>query len=74
MDIDFVKLLISVIHGRAFKNSTTYPFACIIFQLCSNVGVPIWHRDALHTPIRTVGIRLTRDEANVGILQTGPRV
>lgn len=30
LEIDFAKVLITVIHERAFKNFTTYPFACLI--------------------------------------------
>ena len=44
-EIDFARLLIYVIHERVFKASTTYPFACMTFQLCRNDGVPIWHID-----------------------------
>ena len=39
LDINFAKLLISVIHQRAFKSSFTYPFSCIIFHLCRDEGV-----------------------------------
>ena len=31
LEIDFDWVLISVINKRAFKTSTTYPFACLIF-------------------------------------------
>lgn len=34
LEVDFARLLISVIHESAFKASTTYPFPCMIFQLC----------------------------------------
>ena len=30
LEIDFTKLLISVIHERDFKSSATYSFACMI--------------------------------------------
>ena len=73
-EIDYVRLLISVIHKRDFKASTTYPFACMIFQLCRNAGVPIWHIDVLHTPTGSVVIGLTRDEANEAALWRGPKV
>lgn len=33
LEIDFTKVLITVIHERAFKNSTTYPFTYLIFHL-----------------------------------------
>ena len=31
LEIDYPRVLITVIHERAFKTSTTYPFACLIF-------------------------------------------
>ena len=40
-EIDFTKLLILMIHERAFKTSTTYQFTCIIFHLCTDAGVVI---------------------------------
>ena len=49
-EIYVVRFLISVIHDRDFKASTTYPFSCMIFQLCRNAGVPIWHIGFLRTP------------------------
>lgn len=64
-EIDFAKGLISVINERDFKTSTTYPFNCLIFHLCRDVGVPIWHYDPLHIPTGTVDISLIRDEYNV---------
>uniref|UniRef100_M1DFS1 Integrase core domain containing protein n=1 Tax=Solanum tuberosum TaxID=4113 RepID=M1DFS1_SOLTU len=39
-EIDFARMLIAEIHERAFKASTTYPFPCLIFQLCRDSGVP----------------------------------
>lgn len=73
-EIDFAKSLISVIHERVFKTSTTYPFACMIFKLCSEAGVPIWNCDSLCTPTGTIDITLIRDEANVPALRRGPRL
>ena len=63
-----------VIHERAFKTSTTYPYACFIFQICREAGVPIWNYNRLHSPMRTVDIGLIKDEANVAAPQRGPRV
>ena len=65
LEIDFMRLLISVIHERDFKTSTTYPFACMIFQLCRDAVVPRWHSDVLHTPNGIVDMDLIRDESNV---------
>ena len=73
-EIDFQRLLLYVIHERAFKTSTNYPFPYMIFQLCRAAGVPIWHIDVLYTSTRTVDIGLIRDEANKGAPNRGPRV
>ena len=74
LEIDFAKLLIMVIHERDFKSSTTYPFACLIFHLCRNVGVPIWNCDTLCTPSGIFDIGLIRDEDNVAAPRRGTRV
>ena len=63
-EVDFAWLLQAVIHERAFKVTTTYPFLCMIFSLCRSTGVPIWHVDQLKTPLGIVDIDLIRDEAN----------
>uniref|UniRef100_M1DHI9 Integrase core domain containing protein n=1 Tax=Solanum tuberosum TaxID=4113 RepID=M1DHI9_SOLTU len=63
--IDFARMLLAEIHERAFKTSTTYPFPCLIFQLCRDSGVPIWHCDRLVHPTGALDIGLIRDEANV---------
>ena len=73
LKINFSKLLISVIYERALKTSTTYPFTCLIFQLCKDVGVPIWHCDVLRTLTGTVDIGLIMDEANVALPHRGTR-
>ena len=44
-EVDFAWLLKAVMHERAFKVITTYPFPCMIFSLCRSVGVPIWNLD-----------------------------
>ena len=48
--VDFAWLLQEVMHERAFKVTTTYPFPCMIFALCRSAGVPIWHVDQHKTP------------------------
>ena len=72
-EVDFVWLLQAVMHERAFKVATTYPFPCMIFSLCRLVGVPIWHIDQLKTPLDTVDIALIRDEVNELAPCRGPR-
>ena len=74
LEIDFARMMLAAIHERAFKTSTTYPFACLIFYLCRNARVPILYCDILHTPVGTVDIGLIRKEANVVAQRIGPRV
>uniref|UniRef100_M1D833 Integrase core domain containing protein n=1 Tax=Solanum tuberosum TaxID=4113 RepID=M1D833_SOLTU len=64
-EIEFARMFIEEIHKRAFKASTTYPFPCLIFQLCRNTGMPIWHCDKLTRDTGTFDIGLIQDEANV---------
>ena len=72
-EVDFAWLLQSVMHERAFKVTTTYPFPCMIFSLCRSVGVPIWNIDQLKTLVGTVDIGLIGDEANELDPHRGPR-
>ena len=72
-EVDFVWLLQAVMHERAFKVTTTYPFPCMIFSLCRSAGVPRCHVDQLKTLLGNVDIGLTRDEANQLAPRRGPR-
>lgn len=74
LEVDLARLLISTIHERAFKASSTYPFVCMIFHLSRDAGEPIWHRVVLRNPNMIVDVGLIRDEANVVAPQRGPRV
>ncbi|KAG5591453.1 hypothetical protein H5410_041967 [Solanum commersonii] len=65
VEIDFARMLLAEIHERAFRTSITYPFPCLIFQLCRDSGVPIWHCDRLVHPTGILDIGLIQDEANV---------
>ena len=40
-EVDFSWLLQAVMHERAFKVTTNYPFSCMIFALYRSAGVPI---------------------------------
>ena len=71
-EVDFAWLLQAVMHERAFKVNTTYPFLCMIFSLCRSAGVPIWHVDQLKTPRGTVDVALIRDEAMSWLHAEGP--
>ena len=59
-EVDFPRLLLAVIHERYFKTSNTYPFPCMIFELCRSARVPIWHIDVLNTRTGIVDIDLIR--------------
>uniref|UniRef100_M1DXI3 Integrase core domain containing protein n=1 Tax=Solanum tuberosum TaxID=4113 RepID=M1DXI3_SOLTU len=74
LEVDFVFLLIDEIHERAFKATTTLSFPCLIFQLCGDVGVPVWHCDRLVQATKTLDISIIRDEANVIALRREPEV
>ncbi|KAG5572012.1 hypothetical protein H5410_061778 [Solanum commersonii] len=65
VEIDFARMLLAEIHERAVRTSTTYPFPCLIFHLCRDFGVSIWHCDKLVHPIGALDIDLIQDEANV---------
>lgn len=73
-EIDFAKLLITMIHKMDFKPSTTYLFSYMIFQLCREGSVPIWHRDSLRTPMGAVDFGLIWDNTNVAAQRCRPRV
>ena len=73
-EVDFLRLLLAVIHERDFKASTTYPFSCMIIEFCSATGVPIWHIDVLRTPTGIVDIGHIKNEANEVAHNRGPRV
>ena len=72
-EVDFTWLLQAVMHERAFKVTSTYPFPCMIFALCRSAGVPLWHVDHLKTPYGIVDVGLIRDEANELSPRRGPR-
>uniref|UniRef100_M1DU07 Integrase core domain containing protein n=1 Tax=Solanum tuberosum TaxID=4113 RepID=M1DU07_SOLTU len=74
VEIDFARMLLVEIHERAFRTSTTYPFSCLIFHLCRDSGVPIWHCDWLVRPTRALDIGLIRDNANVAAPRREPQV
>uniref|UniRef100_M1D9A8 Putative plant transposon protein domain-containing protein n=1 Tax=Solanum tuberosum TaxID=4113 RepID=M1D9A8_SOLTU len=74
VDIDFARMLLVEIHERAFKTSTTYPFPCLIFQLCRDSRVPIWHGERLIHSTGTLDIGLIRDKENVVASRREPQV
>ncbi|KAG5590166.1 hypothetical protein H5410_040680 [Solanum commersonii] len=74
VEIDFACMLLAKIHEWAFRTSTTYPFPCLIFQLCRDSGVPIWHCDRLVHPTGALDIGLIRDEENVAAPRREPQV
>lgn len=74
LDIFFARVLIMVIHDRSFKITTTYPFACLIFQLYIEARVPIWNYDTLCSSVGIVYIGLIKDEANIVAPRRGPMI
>uniref|UniRef100_M1DJA2 Integrase core domain containing protein n=1 Tax=Solanum tuberosum TaxID=4113 RepID=M1DJA2_SOLTU len=74
VEIDFARMLLAEIHERAFMTSTTHPFPCLIFHLCRDSGVPIWHCDKLVHLTRALDISLIRDEENVAAPCREPQV
>ena len=74
LKIDFTQMLITFIHERAFKSSTTYPFARLNLHLFRDAGMPIWNSNTLCTPGVIVDIRFIRDVANIVAPRRGPRV
>uniref|UniRef100_M1D9C2 Integrase core domain containing protein n=1 Tax=Solanum tuberosum TaxID=4113 RepID=M1D9C2_SOLTU len=74
VEIDFARMLLTEIYERAFKTSTIYPFPCLIFQLCRDSGVPIWHCDRLVHPTGALDRGLIRDEVNVVAPRREPQV
>ena len=63
----------AVMHVRASKVTTTYPFLCMIFCSCRSTSVPICHIDQLKTLLVTIYIGLIRDEGNELSPCRGPR-
>uniref|UniRef100_M1DY69 Integrase core domain containing protein n=1 Tax=Solanum tuberosum TaxID=4113 RepID=M1DY69_SOLTU len=74
LEIDFSHMLLTEIHDRAFKTSTTYPFPYLIFQLCKDFGVPIWHYDILTHSTGSLDIGLIRDGVDVVEPRREPQV
>ena len=50
-EIDFARIFIWSIHERDLKSSTTYSFVCLIFHLCRDARVTIWHYNTLQTRV-----------------------
>ncbi|KAG5585927.1 hypothetical protein H5410_046361 [Solanum commersonii] len=73
-EIEFSHMLLAEIHERAFKNSTTYPFPCLISQLCRDFGVPICNSDRLTHTTGTLDIGFILDKANVAAPRREPQV
>uniref|UniRef100_M1DXG2 Integrase core domain containing protein n=1 Tax=Solanum tuberosum TaxID=4113 RepID=M1DXG2_SOLTU len=74
LGIDYTRMILAEIHKRDFRTTTTYPFPSMIFQLCRDSGVPIWHCDKLVHAAGTLDIGLIRDETNVVAPRRMPRV
>lgn len=46
----------------------------MIFQICREVGLPIWHCDKLVHTTGIFDIGLIQDDTNIAAPQSGPRV
>uniref|UniRef100_M1DEJ7 Putative plant transposon protein domain-containing protein n=1 Tax=Solanum tuberosum TaxID=4113 RepID=M1DEJ7_SOLTU len=64
LEIDFTQIIISEIHERAFRRTTTFPFPCLIFRMCKESIVSIWHCERLVKVTKTVDVRLIQDDTN----------
>ncbi|KAG5630056.1 hypothetical protein H5410_001773 [Solanum commersonii] len=64
VEIDFARIFAGR-DTRGHWDLHYLPFPCLIFQLCRDSGVPIWHCDRLVHPTGALDIGLIRDEANV---------
>lgn len=42
LEINFTGIMLVEIYERAFKTFITYPFLCLIFQMCRDSRVSIW--------------------------------
>lgn len=73
-EIDYARVLITLIRERDFKTSTIHPLACLIFQLCKEAGVQICQCDTLRIRVRTVGISLISDKANIETPRRGTQI
>uniref|UniRef100_M1DPY4 Integrase core domain containing protein n=1 Tax=Solanum tuberosum TaxID=4113 RepID=M1DPY4_SOLTU len=73
-ETDFSRILITMIHERAFKATTTLPFTCLIFQLCRDAFVPVWNYDQLLQATKTLDIGLIWDEVNLAAPRREPHV
>uniref|UniRef100_M1DA03 Putative plant transposon protein domain-containing protein n=1 Tax=Solanum tuberosum TaxID=4113 RepID=M1DA03_SOLTU len=74
LEMNFSHMLIAEIHERAFKATTTLPFPCLIFYICRDASVPVWHCDRLLQETKTLDISLIRDEANIAAPRKDPYV
>ncbi|WMV18421.1 hypothetical protein MTR67_011806 [Solanum verrucosum] len=64
LEVDFAWIILAEIHERAFRKTTTIPLPCLIFYLCREVTVPIWHCDKLVEVTKTVDVGLIQDDIN----------
>uniref|UniRef100_M1DQ52 Integrase core domain containing protein n=1 Tax=Solanum tuberosum TaxID=4113 RepID=M1DQ52_SOLTU len=64
LEVDFTRIILVEIHEKAFRRNTTIPFPCLIFHLCRESTVPIWHCDRLVEVTKTVDVQLIHDDTN----------
>uniref|UniRef100_M1DIP8 Integrase core domain containing protein n=1 Tax=Solanum tuberosum TaxID=4113 RepID=M1DIP8_SOLTU len=74
LEIDDAHILITELHERAFKATTTLPFPCLIFQLYRDACFSILNCDRLHDMTKSLDISLIRDDANLAAPRREPKV
>ncbi|WMV18578.1 hypothetical protein MTR67_011963 [Solanum verrucosum] len=71
LEIDFSCILITEIHERVFWRTTIMPFPCLIFHLCRDILVPVWHCDRLTEATKTIDVGLIKEDADPVALRKG---
>uniref|UniRef100_M1DX77 Integrase core domain containing protein n=1 Tax=Solanum tuberosum TaxID=4113 RepID=M1DX77_SOLTU len=73
-EIHFTRVLITEIQERVFKATTTLPFPCLIFQLCKDASVLVWHCERLLNAYKTLDICLIMYDSNLAAPHREPQV
>ncbi|WMV50460.1 hypothetical protein MTR67_043845 [Solanum verrucosum] len=74
LELYYSRILIVEIYDRDFRTTTNLPFPCLIFHLCMEFLVPIWHCDKFLEGTKTVDIDLIRDDVNLAAPWGEPQV
>uniref|UniRef100_M1DAV3 Putative plant transposon protein domain-containing protein n=1 Tax=Solanum tuberosum TaxID=4113 RepID=M1DAV3_SOLTU len=63
-EFNIAQVIIAEIHEREFRKTTTLLFPFLIFMLCTEATVLVYHIDQYIEVTKTVDVDLIRDEAN----------